>query len=182
MAYPKEFWVRKAMPKGIAFLYSNLFAGYFPAMIIKIAIEVNMKKLSAGLILTDCKKFLACHVTGRKNYDIPKGLVDAGEKPVMACIREAEEETGLNIGEKELVDLGVFEYYRGKDLHLFLMMEKKLPETKNMKCKSFFTDKKGRKLPEVNGFRYINFSEKRLYMIKSMADVLDKVEAKLYII
>jgi len=138
-----------------------------------------VKKLSAGLILTDCKKFLACHVTGRKHYDIPKGLVDVEEKPVETCIREVEEETGLKIKEEELVDLGVFKYCKGKDLHLFLMVKKELPDTKNMKCTSFFLDNKGRKLPEVNGFKSIDFSEKYLYMVKSMADVLDKVENKL---
>lgn len=34
-----------------------------------------MKKLSAGIILTDSIKILFCHVTGRNCYDIPKGLV-----------------------------------------------------------------------------------------------------------
>lgn len=135
------------------------------------------KKLSAGLILTDCNKFLVCHVTGRNFYDIPKGLVDENEKPIKACIREVAEETGLSIFEENLVDLGVFEYTREKDLHLFLAVENDLPNIADMKCTSFFPDKFGRQLPEVNGYKYISFDEKHLFLAKSMISVIDRVQA-----
>lgn len=138
-----------------------------------------MKKLSAGLVLTNGEKFLACHVTGRHFYDIPKGLVAANEEAVKACIREAEEETGLKINEEELTDLGIFEYYREKDLHLFLLKKENLPPTKDMRCSSFFLDRSGRKIPEVNGYRYISFKEKHLYMVKSMADVIARVQVRM---
>ncbi len=138
-----------------------------------------MKKMSAGLILTDGDKFLVCHVTGRNHYDIPKGLVDAAEDPVTACIREVEEETGLVIGQERLVDLGVFEYYRGKDLHLFLLVDKALPNTVDMTCRSFFRDKKGKRIPEVDGCKYIGFDSKHLYMTENMVRVIQSVQSKL---
>ena len=42
------------------------------------------------------------------NYSIPKGIIDKGEKPIDAAIREFEEETGIkyNWNRKDLVDLG----------------------------------------------------------------------------
>lgn len=137
-----------------------------------------MKKLSAGLLLTDENKFLVCHVTGRNFYDIPKGLVGENEEPVKACAREVAEETGLMIREEELIDLGRYPYTKEKDLHLFALVRKELPDTKNMKCTSFFLDRAGRKIPEVDGFRYITFDEKERYLVKSMVDVIDKVQAQ----
>lgn len=135
-----------------------------------------MKKLSAGLILTDCSRFLVCHVTGRNFYDIPKGLVSAGEEPLQACIREVEEETGLFLGKEQLTDLGVFTYTREKNLHLFLLKCKELPDTGVLKCSSFFLDKNGLKIPEVNGYKHVSFAEKHLYLVKSMAFVIERVQ------
>lgn len=137
-----------------------------------------MKKLSAGLILTNGLKFLACHVTGRNFYDIPKGLVNVNEEPIKACVREVSEETGLVIYEENLVDLGVFEYTKEKDLYLFLALLKELPDTSEMKCTSFFLDKWGRKMPEVNDYKYIRFEEKQNYMTKSMVSVLEQVQGR----
>ncbi|GGC99132.1 hypothetical protein GCM10007216_32370 [Thalassobacillus devorans] len=40
-----------------------------------------MKKLSAGLILSNGKMFLGCHSTGNWFYDLPKGEVGEEEDP-----------------------------------------------------------------------------------------------------
>ncbi len=135
-----------------------------------------MKKLSAGVIFTDGNKFLVCHVTGRKFYDIPKGLVKPGEEPISACIREAEEETGIKLESGSLQDLGVHEYTREKDLHLFLMMMQDLPSLLSMKCCSYFSDKYGRKLPEIDSYKYISFENKHLYLVQSMVSVIKRVQ------
>ncbi|KJS12915.1 MAG: hypothetical protein VR67_06985 [Peptococcaceae bacterium BRH_c8a] len=131
-----------------------------------------MKKISAGLLLTDGAKLLVCHVTGRNFYDIPKGLVDDGEEPTAACIREVREETNLLIKREIIADLGVYEYTRDKDLHLFLLYRRDLPDTGNMGCSSFFINKAGRRLPEVDGYRYIALKEKEIYLTQNMARVI----------
>lgn len=130
--------------------------------------------------MTDGSKFLVCHVAGRKFYDIPKGIVMPDEEPIVACVRETEEETGLKLEPEGLRDLGVYEYTREKNLHLFLMMEGDLPSTLGMKCSSYFEDKYGRKLPEVDGYRYISSDEKHLYLSKSMVSVIERVQNKTF--
>lgn len=137
-----------------------------------------MKKLSAGVILTDGRKLLVCHVTGRDFYDIPKGLVAPGEEPVQACVRETEEETGLRLNPARLLDLGNFTYTREKDLHLFLLQQRELPATANMKCTSYFLDKWGRSIPEVDGYRYITYRQKHLYLLPNLARVVEEARLK----
>ena len=81
--------------------------------------------------------------------------------------------------EENLIDTGVFAYTRDKDLHLFLLKQKELPDTKIMKCKSFFLDKTGRQLPEVDGYKYISFAEKERYLAGSMARVISSLQEQL---
>ena len=137
-----------------------------------------MKKISAGLVLTDGVKLLVCHVTGRNFYDIPKGLVDDGEEPAAACVREVKEETGLLIKREIITDLGVYEYTSDKNLHLFLLHLRDLPDPGSMNCSSYFINKAGRRLPEVDGYQYVAFGEKELYLARSMAVVIAKVQTR----
>lgn len=135
-----------------------------------------MKKISAGLILTDKTKFLGCHSTGNYFYDIPKGSIEEGETAREACVREVEEETGLLVHNESLIDLGVFDYNYEKNLHLFLLVKDTLPDTNEMICTSYFETKTGKKLPEADRFRYIKFSEKEVFLTENMKRVIQKVE------
>lgn len=137
-----------------------------------------MKKLSAGLILTDGEWFLGCHSTGNWFYDLPKGEVGQYENPKETCIREAKEETNLNVPADHLEDLGVFDYNPKKDLHLFLWKVEDLPDTDEMKCSSYFIHRYTEKeTPEVDGYRYIRFGEQENYMTKNMVKVINDVQA-----
>lgn len=136
-----------------------------------------LKQISVGLLLTDGAVFLTCHSTGNKFYDIPKGLPEPNETARMACIREVSEETGLDISAEELTDLGIFEYTRQKDLHLFLLNTNDLPATDKMVCSSFFSNRyTGKQQPEVDGFRYIAWPEAEQYLTKNMARVIQLTE------
>ncbi|WP_342129050.1 NUDIX hydrolase [Hydrogenophaga sp. OTU3427] len=76
--------------------------------------------LSCGLIvLNEDGELLLGHSTGSSFWDLPKGLIDAGEDPLGCALREAREEFGLGFAPERLQDLGRHAYYRGKDLHLF---------------------------------------------------------------
>lgn len=140
-----------------------------------------MKKISAGLILTDKTKFLGCHSTGNYFYDIPKGSIEAGETPLEACIREVEEETGLIVSNERLLDLGVFDYNYEKNLHLFLLVKEELPDTQKMICTTHFETKTGKVLPEVDKFRYINFCDKEVFLTENMKRVIQKIENQLLV-
>jgi len=131
-----------------------------------------MKQLSCGILITDGKSVLGCLPTGRQVFDIIKGRQEEGETFSQTAIREAKEETGLIIKENQLEDLGHFQYIKTKDLHLFKMKVEKMPDTKKLKCSSYFTI--GTKsVPEMNGYEIINFSEIDKFM-PSMKIVIEK--------
>ncbi|WP_082233138.1 NUDIX hydrolase [Halobacillus massiliensis] len=138
-----------------------------------------MKKISAGLILTDGEYFLGCHSTGNWFYDLPKGGINKNERPIDACIRETKEETNLDIEKEELVDLGVFSYNPRKDLHLFAKFMCDLPSTELMSCSTEFIHYYTKeKTPEVDGYKYIRFCEAGEFMTKNMQKVIIKAKEK----
>lgn len=138
------------------------------------------KELSCGAIIFDQNsKILACHSTGKsfKNntYDIPKGHIEEGETPWQTCVREVFEETGLDISNEDYIDCGQHEYVSYKDLHLFILKRDFTEEdVNNLKCTSYF-EKDGKKMPECNGFVFINLDKIDDYYYKSLGAVVKKV-------
>jgi 8-oxo-dGTP pyrophosphatase MutT (NUDIX family) len=55
-------------------------------------------RLSAGIVVVrrDGGDYRFLLLRAYRNWDFPKGLVEAGEAPLAAAIREVEEETGLS--------------------------------------------------------------------------------------
>ena len=142
---------------------------------------VQEMKHSAGLVIkTKSGKYLQCHCTGKPKgayhtFDIPKGGIEGDEAALGACLRELQEETGLDwTHDKEkierIVDLGVQDYVRGiKDLHVFFIeVDDDEIDPSELRCQSFFTKAFGDRtveLPEVNGFQFsddLNFYYKNL--------------------
>jgi 8-oxo-dGTP pyrophosphatase MutT (NUDIX family) len=68
---------------------------------------------SAGFLIKSADLYLVCHATNRKpsaatdgSWTISKGIVDAGETPIEAAMRELKEETGIDLkGEEQLTSL-----------------------------------------------------------------------------
>jgi 8-oxo-dGTP pyrophosphatase MutT (NUDIX family) len=122
------------------------------------------KAISCGLIIYDPKEhcILAGHPTkyksGKGDWDILKGHLEPGEDPKEAAIREAYEESGIELTKEEIEsmkDLGKFKYSKKKDLHLFLL-EKEIPPLYTLECKSIVD---GETYPEMDAYKKVPVKE-----------------------
>jgi len=130
------------------------------------------KLLSAGiLVLHPEGRLLLAHATGARHWDIPKGLVDAGETPRDAAVREASEECGLSFAAEALHELGRFAYRPEKDLHLFMTLGADVDPT-CCRCTSTFTDRFGRVVPEADAFEWTPFERIADRCAKNMTALL----------
>ena len=113
--------------------------------------------LSCGLlVINERGELLVGHSTGSPRWDLPKGLIDAGETPIACARREGAEEFGLAFAAARLVDLGRYAYYRGKDLHLFAVRTT-TAETRpeHCRCTSHFEHIPGGAwLPEIDAYAW----------------------------
>ncbi|QGZ42466.1 NUDIX domain-containing protein [Pseudoduganella flava] len=126
------------------------------------------------LIVNGAGQLLLCHVTGTRNWDIPKGLQDPGETPLQAARRELFEEAGLEFAPEHFSDLGVFDYRRDKRLHLFRVdVGDELCSLDHLSCTSFFPHRvTGAATPEVDGFRWASRDDVRTLCWPRMAERL----------
>lgn len=62
----------------------------------------------AGVLVTYENMLLIGRAGYYKNYDIFKGSIDLGEKPLQAALRELEEESGLKVKSSDLTYIGNF--------------------------------------------------------------------------
>ncbi len=114
------------------------------------------------------------HSTGNKFWDIPKGGPEGNEIAFETAIREVKEETGFDVKPSELLDLGIFQYNRQKDMYLFLYIGKSEIKPEYAYCDSTFTcPHTGKERPELDDFKYIPFSEVINFSAKSFKNVFD---------
>ena len=140
-----------------------------------------MKKLSCGVIVEDNQdRILACHPTGKSfekgNYDIPKGIQESDDNSeIETAVRELYEETGLQIPSNNmLTDLGMFEYLKDKDLHLFyIKIDNDFEHIGSFSCESTFIDSHDNEKPEVNGYKFID-KEELDWFYKSLQPVIEE--------
>jgi 8-oxo-dGTP pyrophosphatase MutT (NUDIX family) len=133
------------------------------------------RQTSCGVIVSDGERILLGHATRSPRWDIPKGGVEPGESFAAAAARELREETGLVAAPAELVDLGVQEYLRDKDLALFAWRPPSLPDPKSLACTATFTDKRGNALPEFDRFGLFTWEEAQRRVGKNLAFVLASI-------
>ena len=118
--------------------------------------------ISCGTLVVNPRgELLLCHVTHTAHWDIPKGMMDEGEAPLAAAIREMQEEAGLAFDAALFEDLGCFDYRPDKRLHLFRVRSPvELKSLAALVCSSFFPHHKtGQATPEVDGYRWANRAE-----------------------
>jgi 8-oxo-dGTP pyrophosphatase MutT (NUDIX family) len=133
------------------------------------------KTLSAGVIVTDGGRILLGHVTGSRNWDIPKGKVDPGEAEIDGAVRELHEETSMVVDPKSLVSLGTFAYKKTKDLSLWLHRTDLMPDPKTLECLSTFDSGKGIMKKEMDGFAVVTWADAEKRVIPDMWRVLEKI-------
>lgn len=133
----------------------------------------NME-LSAGILFLNNGSVLMGHATETPHWDIPKGHVEKGEAHIDAAIRECFEETGFEVFPHQLVSLGVLDYTSKKKLALFVYIGDTYPEADKCFCASTFV-KNGRTITEMDGFKYVPYSEIRDHARKTMGHLLTKL-------
>ena len=132
------------------------------------------RTLSCGVIVRRRSgELLLCHATGRGYWDIPKGLLDPGETPIEAALRELREEAGLSLAADALRDLGVHPYLARKDLHLFVVdPPQPALSTDACRCTTTYRGRAGREVPEVDDYRWAARDEVPYLAGKNMTRVL----------
>jgi putative (di)nucleoside polyphosphate hydrolase len=113
------------------------------------------------LVINKRGEILLCHVTGTRNWDIPKGMRDPGETSLDAAKRELREETGLEFDEALFEEIGCFDYRRDKRLHLYkVRASEDFDSLGHLICTSHFPHQvTGKPTPEVDGFCWAKRTE-----------------------
>ena len=137
-----------------------------------------MKTTSAGIIILNSQnQILGCKPFGKFDgrCDIAKGGMEEGETPLQAALRETFEETGLDLSDVELEEIGFREYQPKKNLHLFKCIYD-IEDLSILNCISFFK-LNGCLFPEVDGYEWIDLTgenlERRFY--RSLFPVLKEI-------
>lgn len=132
---------------------------------------------SAGVIIVNetfegTPLILMGHATGQKYWDLPKGGIEEYESPLDAVIRETLEEVGVVLDVNALTDLGEFNYTNKKNLHLFTTNQQ--VDVDQCVCTSWFMQY-GRKVFEMDAFKFVSIFEIDQYAGKSMAFLLKQI-------
>lgn len=137
-------------------------------------------KHSAGIIIydKDIDSVLLGHQTGHIEWGLFKGGINPGERPVAAAARELLEESNISVPLDRVIDLGLFNYIRGKkDLYLFLYItsatDEIRPDIATCKCVSFFM-KHEYPFPEMDGFKWFKCNELHSFVSENMYMVISK--------
>lgn len=129
--------------------------------------------LSCGVIVRrQPGELLLGRASGRDYWDIPKGVLDPGETPLEAALRELREEAGIALPAEAVRDLGVQRYLSRKDLHVFVV-DPPQPALRIEDCRCSTTyARHGREVPEIDAYRWAARDEVPYLTGRNMARVL----------
>ncbi len=112
---------------------------------------------------------------------IPKGMIEPGEAPAEAALREFEEETGTRLTALPF-PLATVRQAGGKMVEAFAVEGDLDPaQITSVEFELEWPPKSGRRktFPEVEQARWMNLAEAREYMLPSQLPLLDALEKKL---
>jgi putative (di)nucleoside polyphosphate hydrolase len=137
---------------------------------------------SCGVVVTDGTRLLLGHATRSPRWDIPKGLLEAGESTAEAAARELREETGLSVPAEALIHLGTHKYLRDKDLALFAWFPPEMPDPTTLRCTSFLRLRDGSVVPEFDRFGIFAWPDAIERVGKNLARILSSLSAKIAVL
>lgn len=132
---------------------------------------MKQKSLSAGAVPVRFKnhQWQCLILRSFKYWDFPKGMVEEGEEPWSAALREVEEETGLSDLTTPWGQL-YFEteaYGKGKVARYYLV------KTKNPDKEILFIPNPVTGIVEHHEYRWLSFEEARILLVPRVQKVLD---------
>lgn len=140
---------------------------------------VNGKKITAAIVIIDHEgNILGCHGTGKPTgagYDFPKGCVEEGEADIAAAVRELREETDIYLDDSyRLIDAGVHQHNKEKNIHIFIYKTNHFPDLNQLKCTTFF-EAYGKQFPEVDSYKIISKSERGMFnkVLQNKFEIID---------
>jgi 8-oxo-dGTP pyrophosphatase MutT (NUDIX family) len=99
-----------------------------PPEAVRARLETDLKRLSVtpvlgsdAAIFDDAGQILLMKRVDNRKWCLPCGLVEAGESPEQAAVREAKEETGLEVGVLELI--GVYTRFPSAEYGLYTLVK-----------------------------------------------------------
>lgn len=100
-------------------------------------------------------------------WDLMKGHIEVGEKPLTAALRECREECGLVLKPSDLKLVKQVPYQKGLayvyEVHLDYN-----PTKEEIVCKSTFVTPFGKVFPELSYFAWVDYSELKNYLYNSL--------------
>jgi predicted NUDIX family NTP pyrophosphohydrolase len=148
---------------------------------------------SAGVLLfrrTPALQVFVAHMGGpfweKRNehaWSMPKGLLEPGEEPLHAALREFAEEIGVPAPSVDWVDLGTVRASSSKVLHVFAGEAPgfEVGELRPGMFSMEWPPRSGRtaEFPEVDEARWADAAEARTLLVKGQVAALDRLESHL---
>ena len=143
-----------------------------------------MKTVTCALVMINkYGDILGCHAYGKRTengYDFPKGCYDKEDDDhLTTALRELREEAGIILSKSEpIIDAGIHNHNSRKNIHIFIYQVKHFPDIEKLNCTSYFTDRHGREVPEMDGYKIISKKDRGKYFyhgLQNKFELIDKL-------